>query len=853
MPHRHGVARLKSMKSTTSGPAAGSGFIFFCVQAAILAAAGELGLSRNGDPRTLWPGLVMFVGASISFWFAVRLGNGQKTVRLSVRPALEWVFAGAILLAAAFLRTWRITELPPGLFIDQGYQAYSALRALHEHFRPFYDSCTFWQMPAQTFYTLAGWFAFFGPSEVSSRLYFVFVALAAMPFIYWVFRQLAGPRAALIALFVLAVMRWHLNFSRNSFLAIQMPLFMFSTLAFFLYGFRTARRWPWVVAGVCLAAGMYQYYSYYVFPLLTAVYGAYEYLHDRKKFRSRALSMGIFALVAFAGAMPLFRYWMVQGTISQRYDQVSIFHNQGFRASLSGLAKNAASTALMFNRRGDDNPRHNWVGAPQLEPVGGALFALGFLYALSRWRQREYFYALSGLGIMCLPGLIGTEAPHAYRTLGAVPFAAFLCAVPLAVFWDQMEEWDWKSARRTALAVLAVALSLMTWNNLQQYFILHPRDKTMWNAYDPVPTAIGRRIAADGDRYDHYVAPSIVNHCTIAFLGYFHKAERRNLDIPECLAHLQTSQGRGAEYDIDFRKQGIRDLLKSLYPNGQEEILRDWDGKPYLTFFSVPPNLADSTRGLKAVFHPSGRETTLSRFPDDLPAGPWTGDFQGCVFADREGWWAFDVQSDGDLDAWIAGKRLIRGKKLKLARGFYSMRLHWTVRPGPAKIHLSARKPGGSRQTLDASCLTTLPLNRGLQAVYGTASSQEHLSYARDFRTQVQWEPVLDYESNFDLLVQHNWGAVSWKGRLLAPVTGDYRFQLQSKSLFRFNLDGAPPKSEAAINTWFAHLTAGAHTVRIQADKFEGEQGIVFSWKRPGDHDFQVIPITAFGETETGY
>ena len=46
------------------------------------------------------------------------------------------------------------------------------------------------------------------------------------------------------------------------------------------------------------------------------------------------------------------------------------------------LLDNAQRVLLMLHVRGDNNPRHNIPGAPQLDPITGALFVVGLLLVL---------------------------------------------------------------------------------------------------------------------------------------------------------------------------------------------------------------------------------------------------------------------------------------------------------------------------------------------------------------------------------------------------------------------------------------------------------------------------------------
>ncbi len=113
-------------------------------------------------------------------------------------------------------------------------KALAALRILHEGWHPFYVEDVFHAYSLALF-QLAFWFKLFGATEVSLKLFYAFLGLLGFPLIYWTFRQLAGTRVALLSLFILAVMRWNINFSRNGFPTVQMSLYMFGTIAFLIH------------------------------------------------------------------------------------------------------------------------------------------------------------------------------------------------------------------------------------------------------------------------------------------------------------------------------------------------------------------------------------------------------------------------------------------------------------------------------------------------------------------------------------------------------------------------------------------------------------------------------------------
>jgi uncharacterized membrane protein len=76
------------------------------------------------------------------------------------------------------------------------------------------------------FYQLAFWFKIFGESETSLKLFYVFLSMGGLPLIYWTFGNWQVPCGAFNPLLILAIMRWHIIFSRNAFRPFKSALYI---------------------------------------------------------------------------------------------------------------------------------------------------------------------------------------------------------------------------------------------------------------------------------------------------------------------------------------------------------------------------------------------------------------------------------------------------------------------------------------------------------------------------------------------------------------------------------------------------------------------------------------------------
>ena len=72
---------------------------------------------------------------------------------------------------------------------------------MHEGYHPFFPSCNPPDNSPMLAYQLVPWLAIFKLSQFNYLLFFSIMSLVSLGFIYWAFRQLAGPRQALVACF----------------------------------------------------------------------------------------------------------------------------------------------------------------------------------------------------------------------------------------------------------------------------------------------------------------------------------------------------------------------------------------------------------------------------------------------------------------------------------------------------------------------------------------------------------------------------------------------------------------------------------------------------------------------------
>src|SRR3981081_2177508 len=97
---------------------------------------------------------------------------------------------------------------------------------------------------------------------------------------------------------------------------------------------------------------------------------------------------------------------------------------------------------MMYNDSGggDLNGRHNLPGAPMLDPLTGALVALGLGWLLVRPRDWATLMLLAWSAVAMSGGILtlAFEAPQGVRTFGITPVLAVLGGIGLVASLDRL-------------------------------------------------------------------------------------------------------------------------------------------------------------------------------------------------------------------------------------------------------------------------------------------------------------------------------------------------------------------------------------------------------------------------------
>lgn len=443
---------------------------------------------------------------------------------------LEWIILIAIIAGAAFLRYWRIEEVPPGFNSDEAVGAVGALKTLREGIQYSYEGQG--GGGALGFYFAAASFYLFGPSIAAIRGLAAWAGLVGIFANYWAIREVfrgaddryknAARWIAALSTLALALSFWHIRTSRIAFAGIGVPFLMLPSVYFLWLGLNSTSprkwRWPFIVSGIFLGGLMYIYLSGMFFPPFYAAFFIAQWLvilaakkwsgkfwktEPKKAFlTSQFWNIFATAITAVVLLLPMV-YVLFTGYDpgANRASQAFFLNpqiNQGdpwgllWRSIVGNFGGYGVSPAWLIGQI----PPRLYI------PVSiGIMVFIGFL--ISIWRglrgQASYLFILLWYPILLLPSILSPDnIPHHLRTIGATTPTYVFAAITVVWLFELLlaasKRWlqprlgdNTKWATIGLGAVLAILLILPVAqefaNRFNLYFYIFPRTEDARTAY----------------------------------------------------------------------------------------------------------------------------------------------------------------------------------------------------------------------------------------------------------------------------------------------------------------------------------------------------------------------------------
>lgn len=550
---------------------------------------------------------------------------------LSRRTMALWLLV--ILGAASLLRLWQINSLPPGFHLDESYEGLEAWRLLADaSYRPLFFPGNFGVAPMNAYanaltFWVGGWFGA-EPGPTLMRITAAAVGILGVAAVGWLAHALAhgerggsqnGSQSArgtrltaafpLFAAAALAVMRWHVHFSRMGIEPIFMPLWWAAATALLLHALRTGR---WLAFGglaLLLAAPMYTYQGAWHYPIVLGATALILLATQRERahslLRRRVGGLVLAGGLALLLVAPLLLFlWRNPELAILRPAQISVVGATASPADGSVLATTAQTLAMFwpFGQTGDWDPRRNIPGEPVLPLLLAIPFFVGVGAALWNWRRPVGWLPLLGLLSLLLVGFVSEYAPHFHRVLGAAAPTALLIGLGLDALARAavalLTRTRAAERTRTGLAyALPVALLLAGAGvGARDYFVRWAALPGLYHAFDEGLWQVGQWIAEQPVDQPLYLSPRSAEHPTLAFAFAQRSGNPWQIEPPvtfdgRSIFPLTVGAALAAERYVAIEHEDFRTplLLPGVLPDAAVvQTWLDWSGAPYATAWERP-------------------------------------------------------------------------------------------------------------------------------------------------------------------------------------------------------------------------------------------------------------------------
>lgn len=350
---------------------------------------------------------------------------------------VQWAAFAAVLLLAAVLRLYALAEVPAGLYCDEagnGYNAYALGTAGID------ENGTRWPLYVWSFGTAYKNPAFIyaailpvkllGLSEFSVRLTAALFGIATVAGMFFLGRAMFGPWVGVWSALFLAILPWHLHFSRIGFELIAFPCFFVAGTALLVRFTQGRRTLPAALA--CYAACVYAYApSAFFVPAFLIGFGLLYFLDLLRHWRQLLLALVVAAAV-LAPAAVFFSRQTTSGTVYfRRTTFVDV--QQPWRPQLQRFGENYAQffSPRFLVREGDPIFRHAVREFGELYPFMIPFVLLGAGTALLR-RDRASKLALWWMVLYPVAPSLMNEIPSATRGVIGAPGFALLAGIGFA-------------------------------------------------------------------------------------------------------------------------------------------------------------------------------------------------------------------------------------------------------------------------------------------------------------------------------------------------------------------------------------------------------------------------------------
>jgi len=546
-------------------------------------------------------------GKSLASKLMENLRNREWKVTFSPWMLL---FVGVGILVVYF-RLAKLDIVPPEMVSDHAEKYLDVFDILDGNYLIFFPRNG--GREALQFYLLSALIMIFNTpvSFLTLKISTAIIGLLALPFIYFLGKEIGGRRAGIIALVFAGISYWLNLISR---VGMRLPFYVLFTAAvlyFLIRGLRSGNRNDFLVSGIALGLGMYGYSADRILPFVVITASLLYLLHKESLGRRYEVFLQTIMLffTALVVSLPLIRYSL--------QDPAGFGGRMWSRMSGSGSSQPFEVLQVLLDNTWKAMTMLSWSDGvvwvtsipdyPALGIAAGALFYTGAALILVRYiKKRSWLdlFLLLLIPLLMLPSILSlafpSENPNLYRTGGAAVSVFMIVGISLDAFMTCLEEritspWG----KRLAWGVFALLILL---SGIQNHDLVFNKYYKQYRLSAQNTSEMGRVIKgfvdAGGSPQGVWV------------MGYPHWADTRlvaiNAGYPRADFAL-FSEGIVNTVEIAPPKLFILhpddntslDTLNQFYENGWfYRHVAAVDGKDFMVF-TVPPADSDSNEKIE--------------------------------------------------------------------------------------------------------------------------------------------------------------------------------------------------------------------------------------------------------------
>ena len=528
----------------------------------------------------------------------------------------------AILILAFILRFYKLGQVPLSLDWDENsnaYNAYSILKTGRDEygtFLPITNQSFDDYKPPLYMYLNVVTVVIFGLTPFAARFPSALFGFLTVPAIYFLAKklfeksdvsgQLSVVRSepiALLAMLMLAISPWHIQFSRVGFEATVGLFTAVVAISFLLYALfpkqedgNFKKSLLWITSGVFFGISLYSYHAERVF--LPLLFLTFVIIWRREIFSINKKNLAVFVFTCILFTLPLIIF-LPKEAISQRFktttqDYIVENLDRSVKFIVQDQKEGLGFGKYIHNRRlviaqglfsnylahfdlnflfttGDDNPRHHIEGMGMLYLFELPLIIYG-IYQLIKLKNKQSIFLLSWFLISPVASSPTNVSPHAVRSLTMVIAAEIISAYALIKIY---QIFKYKRIFLIASALVIISSLLIYLHN---YYSHYKYDFASFWQYGYSQAVIESEKVKN--QYEKINVDSSLEQAYIFWLfntkydptSYQQLGSRNHFDKYYFNAQVPASPKELYISDAGKFPSGFEVVKTIYYPNGQEAI-----------------------------------------------------------------------------------------------------------------------------------------------------------------------------------------------------------------------------------------------------------------------------------------